>query len=161
MERERSAISKLSATHVAAYLYLFIFSFVILILTVISRTPPHIGSISSSRVVSFHYARDPNGPWHKISANITDPLGVGLTEDFAFDTPFTHPNGSVFVVTASRTILRAEHWTGPYQVRHHTSLAPTVTVTVILTLTPLPLPFAHFHSRHGTHTSHRSCCREY
>ena len=76
-----------------------------------TRAPP------SSSVVTFHYAHDPDGPWHKISANIIDPLGVALADDFAFDTPFTHPNGSIFVVTASRAILRADHWAGPYHVR--------------------------------------------
>ena len=75
--------------------------------------------------VSFHVARSAAGPWTKVTANITDSRGVAAravaagvagADNFAFDTPFAHPNGTIYVVTGSKSILRADDWRGPYDV---------------------------------------------
>ena len=82
-------------------------------------------ALAATTTVSFHIATSPDGPWTKATANITDPRGIekravaaGIVEaeNFAFDTPFAHPNGTIYIVTAGKSILRAEDWRGPYEV---------------------------------------------
>lgn len=82
-------------------------------------------SSSNSNIINFHVADHPDGPWHKVNATIEDNRGLipqAIANDdinadnFAFDTPFMHPNGTLYVVTAGRAILRADTWRGPYKV---------------------------------------------
>ena len=82
-------------------------------------------ALAPTTTVSFHIAKSPDGPWTKATANITDPRGIakrgvaaGIVEanNFAFDTLFAHPNGTIYIVTAGKSILRSEDWRGPYEV---------------------------------------------
>ena len=66
-----------------------------------------------------------------VTARITDSLGVAARAaaagdvgalNFAFDTPFAHPNGTLYVVTAGRAILRADDWRG--QAHSDDNIAP-------------------------------------
>eukprot|EP00729_Bicosta_minor_P005168 gene5168-24105_t len=82
------------------------------------------GTTTGTSTVSFHVSHNgAAGPWEKTTASITDSSGLvkgGLkgaaADNFAFDTPFAHPNGTLYVVTAGNAILRAEDWRGPYDV---------------------------------------------
>ena len=83
------------------------------------------GGAAAMATVSFHVARSAAGPWTQVTADITDSRGVlararaaGIVgaDNFAFDTPFTHANGTLYVVTGGKAILRANDWRGPYDV---------------------------------------------
>ena len=70
----------------------------------------------AERGFSFHFASHPSGPWEKVTVAVDDARGLLRDGDnFAFNTPFTHPNGTIYVVTANRAVLRAYDWRGPYE----------------------------------------------
>ena len=73
-----------------------------------------VQSLSQDHTFTLHTAKDPAGPWEKVTPVIPESGSNNPS-------PWVHPNGTVFIVFNSDDMImvKADHYSGPYEVVTH------------------------------------------